>query len=56
MHGFGQVVNLFVMDLPVNVFVGVNFFLAVRNNVGDDNLVIYHKAHVPGKNLVAVLH
>ena len=55
-NGLGKIVDLFVMNLPIDVFVGINLFLPVRNDVGHDNLVINHKTHVAGENLVAVLH
>ena len=51
---FRQVVNLFVMDLPVDFLIGVNLFLAVRDNVGDNDFVVNDKAHIPGEHLVAI--
>ena len=56
MHGFRQVVYVLVVDLPVDAAIGVNLLLAVRDNVGDNDFVVYHKAHVPCENLVAVRH
>ena len=56
MNRLGKVVDLLVMDLAVYGIVGVDLFLAVRNDVGDDDLVVDDEAHVAGEYLVAVLH
>ena len=56
MHRLGEVVDLFVVDLAVNLIVGVDFILAVGNYVRDDNFVVDHKAYVARENLVASVH
>ena len=51
-----QVVDVLVMDLAVDVAVGVDLFLPVGDDVGDDDLVFDDEADIPGEDLVASLH
>ena len=55
-NGFRKVVDVLVVDLPVDAAVGVNLLLAVRDYVGDNYFVVNHKSHVTGEHLVAVRH
>ena len=44
------------MDLAVDVAIGVDLFLPVGDDVGDDDLVFDDEADIPGEDLVASLH
>ena len=54
MYGFGEVVDVLVVDLAVDLLVRVNLFLAVGNDVGYDDLSVDDESYVAGENLVAV--
>ena len=54
MDGLGKVVDVLVMDLAVDVPVGVNLVLPVGDDVRDDDLVVDDEADVAGEDLVTV--
>ena len=54
--GLGEVVDVLVVDPPVDVPVGVDLVLPVGDDVRDDDLVVDDEADVAGEDLVAVRH
>ena len=52
MDGLWKVVDVLVMDLAVDVPVGVDLVLPVGDDVRDDDLVVDDEADVAGEDLV----
>ena len=53
MDGFGQVVDLLVVDLAVDRAISIDLLLPVGDYVGDYDLVVDDETHIAGENLVA---
>ena len=52
MDGFREIVDVLVVDLPIDVAVGVDLLLTVRDDVRDDDLVVDDEADVAGEDLL----